>query len=118
MAHDFARHDRVAGLLRRELATLIWREIKDPRLGPLNVTDVEVTPDLARARVFVASSDPESVPQSLEVLERASGFLRRVLGRRLSLRSVPELKFFHDDSLEQGAHIDELLGQALPPEET
>ncbi len=116
MSHEFARHDRVAGLLRRELATLIWREIKDPRLGPVSVTDVEVAPDLRLARVYVASSEPGSMPESLKVLARASGYLRGLLGKRLRLRTVPELKFYHDDSIERGARIDELLRQ-LPPKD-
>ena len=116
MDHEFARHDRVAGLLRRELATLILRDVKDPRLGPLSVTDVEVAPDLAHARVYVASSDPATVQQSLNVLSRAAGFLRRRLGKLMSLRSVPELHFVHDDSLERGDRIEKLLRGARPAE--
>lgn len=108
---DFARHDRVAGLLRRELATLIHSEIKDPRLGPLSVSDVEVTRDLALARVYVTSSQPDSVVESLKVLDRAAGFLRKRLGAVVRLRAVPELRFLHDDSIERGARIDELLDQ-------
>ena len=112
MQPDFARHDRVAGLLRRELASLIWKEIKDPRLGPISVSDVEVTRDLAHAKVYVTSSQPESMPDSLRVLGRAAGFLRRRLGGLVKMRQVPELHFIHDDSIERGAHIDELLEQA------
>lgn len=111
--HDFSRADRVAGQLRRELATLIWAEVKDPRLGPISVTDVEVTRDLAHATVYVASQDAESIKDSLTALRRASGFLRRRLGQMLRLRAVPELRFKHDDSIERGSHIDSLINQAV-----
>ena len=113
MRSDFARHDRVAGLLRRELATLIWAEIRDPRLGPLSVSDVVVTRDLAHAKVFVTSSEPETMTATLTVLKKAAGFLRSRLGRSLTLRQVPELHFIHDDSIEKGAHMDALIEQAL-----
>jgi len=59
--HGFNRSDRVAGQLRRELAQLIWAEVKDPRLGSINVTDVEVTRDLAHAKVYIATQDPETI---------------------------------------------------------
>ncbi len=111
--HDFSRADRVAGQLRRELATLIWAEVKDPRLGSISVTDVEVTRDLAHATVYVASQDAESIKDSLTALRRASGFLRRRLGQMLRLRAVPELRFKHDDSIERGSHIDSLINQAV-----
>jgi ribosome-binding factor A len=112
MAAEFSRHDRVAGLLRRELATLILREIRDPRLGSLSVSDVEVSRDLAHAKVYVTSASPESMPESLKVLRRAAGFLRKRLGQMIKMRAVPELHFFHDDSIEKGARIEELLEKA------
>ena len=105
----FYRHERVAGLLRRELAQLIYSEVKDPALGPVSVTDVEVTRDLAIAKVFVATSQPETMPSSLKALQRASGFLRKRLGDEIRMRSIPELRFSHDDSLERGDHIEALL---------
>jgi len=108
---DYARHDRVAGLLRRELATLIHGEVKDPRLGPVSVSDVEVSRDLAHARVYLTSSQPDTMADSLRALESAAGFLRGRLGRLLKLRAIPELRFLHDDSVERGAHIDALLEQ-------
>ena len=113
MRPDFARNDRVAGLLRRELATLIWAEIKDPRLGPLSVSDVVVTRDLAHAKVYVTSSEPETMPATLKVLRKAAGFLRSRLGRGLKMRHIPELHFKHDDSIEKGAEMDALIEKAL-----
>ncbi|MDJ0656879.1 MAG: 30S ribosome-binding factor RbfA [Xanthomonadales bacterium] len=111
---EFSRHERLAGLLRREIATLIWGELKDPRIGSLTVTDVEVTPDLSLARVYVASANSDGMAQSLKVLQGAGGFLRRRLGRLLSIRAVPELRFYHDDSMDRGDRIDHLLHQVLP----
>nr|XP_061797996.1 ribosome-binding factor A-like [Nerophis lumbriciformis] len=113
MQADFSRADRVAGQLRREIAQLIWAEINDPRLGPVSVTDVEVTRDLAHAKVYLASQAPETVAESLKVLKHAAGFLRRRLGKMLRLRAVPELHFKHDDSIERGAHLSELINQAV-----
>ncbi|MEM9531248.1 MAG: 30S ribosome-binding factor RbfA [Pseudomonadota bacterium] len=114
MERGFARHERVAALLRRELALLIQNDIKDPRLGPVTVTDVEVTRDLSVARVFVATSQSETLSESLKALKRGAGFLRRRLSGMLNLRSVPELRFSGDDSAEQGDHIDALLKSVLP----
>ena len=109
MQREFARHERVAAQLRRELATLIQREVNDPRLGPVTVTDVEVTRDLSVARVYLSSASPETIPGSLKVLKGAAGFLRSRLGRDLRMRAVPELRFVHDDSMQRGARIDSLL---------
>ena len=111
--YGFSRSDRVAGQLRRELAQLIWAEVKDPRLGSVSVTDVEVSRDLAHAKVYLASQHPESMPGSLQALTRAQGFLRRRLGQMLRMRTVPELHFLHDDSIERGARIDALISQAV-----
>lgn len=112
MSGSYGRHERVAGQLRRILADLIWSEIKDPRLGPVSVTDVEVSRDLSHARVFVATSKPETMKASLAVLRHAAGFLRGRLGRELAMRAVPELRFEHDDSIERGDRIEALLAQA------
>ncbi len=109
----FSRADRVAGQLRRELAQLIWAEVKDPRVGSVSVTDVEVTRDLAHAKVYLASNDPDSIKDSLRALGRAQGFLRRRLGQMLRMRAVPELHFRHDDSIERGAQLDALIAQAV-----
>ena len=111
--HEFNRSDRVAGQLRRELAQLIWAEIKDPRLGSMSVTDVEVSRDLSHAKVYLSSQDPESMKQTLAILSRARGFLRRRLGQMLRMRAVPELHFKHDDSIERGAMLDALIDRAM-----
>lgn len=110
---DFKRHERVAGQMRRDLAKLIQQEIKDPEVGFVSLSDVEVTRDLSHARVFITVFEPEKAKESLKALRRAASFLRRRLGQELRLRHVPELHFVHDDSVEKGSHIDELISKAL-----
>lgn len=101
------RLERVAKLIREELSELLQRQVKDPRLGEfLAITDVSVSPDLKYARVFVSRIGTEEEKQELlAVLSSASGFLRRELTRRLNLRSIPELSFHWDDSIERGDRI-------------
>lgn len=113
MPRDFKRSERVAGQLRRDLAKLIQQEIKDPEVGFVSLSDVEVTRDLSHAKVFITVFDPEKAKTSLKALRRASTFLRLRLGQELRLRHVPELHFIHDDSVEQGSLIDDLIAKAL-----
>ena len=113
MARDFNRSERVAGQLRRDLARLIQQEVKDPEVGFVSLSDVEVTRDLSHAKVFITVFDPEKAEQSLKALRRAAPFLRTRLAHALRMRHVPELHFLHDDSVEQGSHIDELIAKAL-----
>ena len=110
---DFKRSERVAGQLRRDLAKLIQQEIKDPAVGFVSLSDVEVTRDLSHAKVFITVFEPEKAKESLKALRRAATFLRLRLGQELRLRHVPELHFIHDDSVEKGSHIDELISKAL-----
>ena len=110
---DFKRSERVAGQLRRDLARLIQQEIKDPEVGFISLSDVEVKRDLSHAKVYITVFDPEKADTSLKALRRAAAFLRRRLGQELRLRHVPELHFVHDDSVEKGSHIDDLIAKAL-----
>ena len=110
---DFKRSERVAGQLRRDLARLIQQEVKDPEVGFVSLSDVEVTRDLSHAKVFITVFEPEKAKESLKALRRASTFLRLRLSQELRLRHVPELHFVHDDSVERGSHIDELISRAL-----
>ena len=113
MPRDFNRSERVAGQLRRDLAKLIQQEIKDPEVGFVSLSDVEVTRDLSHAKVFITVFDPEKAKESLKALRRAAPFLRSRLAHVMRMRHVPELHFLHDDSVEQGSHIDELISKAL-----
>jgi len=104
------RQRQVAELLHEEISLLIQRQARDPRLGPVTVTGVDVTPDLQNARVYVSVlGDSHDVQQAMAGLEGATGFLRRQLGDSLSLRVTPRLTFRLDNSFEQGSRIDQLL---------
>ena len=111
---SFSRRDRVAEQVRRELAELIRSELKDPRVGMVSVTDVEVTPDYAHAKVFFSTLvGSENLPEVLAGLNAASGFLRRELGRRICIHTTPQLHFVFDASLERGAGMDKLIREAV-----
>lgn len=103
------RVERVSSLLRDVLAELIAREMKDPRAMGLVVTDVEVTNDLGEAKIFITGIPPERRKEALRGLQAASGFLRREVGRRVQMRTVPQLRFLFDESLDYGARIDAVL---------
>ena len=113
MPRDFKRAERVAGTLRRELALLIQTDVKDPDVGFVSLSDVEVTRDLAHAKVFVTVFEPEKAAASLKALNKAAGYLRRRLGQEMRIRSVPELHFQHDASVETGLQMDSLIEGAI-----
>ncbi len=113
MPREFNRSERVAGQIRRELAQLIQQEIKDPEIGFISLSDVEVTRDLSHAKVFITVFETEKAEITLSALRRAAGYLRHRLGQEMRMRSVPELHFHHDASVEAGIHMDGLIGAAL-----
>ena len=113
MPREFNRSERVAGSLRRELAKLIQMELKDPEVGFIGLSDVEVTRDLAHAKVFVTVFETDKAASSLEALKRAAGFLRSRLSQEMRIRSVPELHFHHDASVETGQRMDSLIEAAV-----
>ena len=108
----FQRSDRVAEQVRRDLADLIRTELKDPRVGMVSLTAVELTPDYAHAKVFFATLNSEHLEEIERGLMRAAGFLRRELGRRIHIHTLPELHFVYDSSLERGASMSLLIEQA------
>ena len=104
------RLDRVNQLIREEISTLLQRELKDPRLGFVTVTDVETTKDLRTAKVFVSVLGGDTQwAASLAALESARGFIRNWLRQNLDLRVTPALEFRADRSMEHAAHIQALL---------
>ncbi|THF67129.1 30S ribosome-binding factor RbfA [Pseudothauera nasutitermitis] len=118
MAKEFSRGQRVAEQIRRELAELIRLEVKDPRVGFISLTEVEVTPDYAHAKVYFTSMHgEEGLDEILAGLRRASGFLRRELGRRVRIHTTPELHFQYDKSLEQGSRLSRLIDEAVREDE-
>ena len=89
-------------------------EVKDPRVGMVSITDVEVTPDYAHAKVFFSTlAGSQTVDAVLEGLQKASGFLRRELGKRIRIHTTPQLHFVFDQSLERGADLSKLIEQAV-----
>ena len=108
----FQRSERVAEQVRRDLADLIRSELKDPRVGMISLTAVELTPDYAHAKVFFTTLNSEHLKEIEQGLKRASGFLRRELGRRIHIHTLPELHFIYDSSLEYGASMSALIEKA------
>ena len=110
----FSRRDRISEQIRRELAELIRTELKDPRVGMISITGVEVSADYAHAKVFFSSmSGREHLDAVLAGLQKAAGFLRRELGRRITIHNTPQLHFVFDESLERGADLSKLIEQAV-----
>ncbi|AIX75094.1 MAG: 30S ribosome-binding factor RbfA [Mixta calida] len=113
MAKEFGRPQRVAQELQKELAMIIQREIKDPRVGMMvTVSGVEVSRDLAYAKVFVTflnDEDANSIKAGVKALQDASGYIRSLLGKAMRLRIVPELTFFYDNSLVEGMRMSNLV---------
>ena len=105
---SYKRSARIGDLMKEEIADILMRKIKDPRIGFATVTEVVVADDLRNATVYVSVYGTDR-KETLAGLGSASPFIRSELGRRMRLRSVPELLFRYDDSVERGAHIMELL---------
>jgi ribosome-binding factor A len=104
----FKRADRVSDQMKREIADILMRKIKDPRIGFVTVTDVEVANDLKNAKVFFSVYGGDKA-ETLKGLKSATAFIRLELGKRMRMRVVPELLFRFDATVERGAHIMELL---------
>ena len=127
------RVQRVADQIQRELASLIQMEVNDPRVGMVSVTGVEVSRDIAHAKVFVTvlntltddsqinestlsepgDLDKLEIKENIEALNKAAGFLRSLLAKRLSTRSVPKLRFYYDASIARGQQLSSLIDSAL-----
>ena len=114
MPRDFSRVLRIAEQIQRDLAELLRTAVKDPRIGMVTLTDVEVTADYAHAKVFFTTlGDASEVAAATEGLNRAAGFLRHELGHRIKLRSIPQLHFVFDDSVERGVRLSRLIDEAV-----
>jgi len=106
----FSRADRVSGLIQEVLSDLLKKDIHDPRLKMATITNVKMSRDLKLARVYFSIfGDSSKAQAAADGFESARGFIKRSLARKLSLRYMPDLKFFYDESFEYGSHIDELL---------
>ena len=114
MPRDYPRTRRVAEQIQRELAGIMRQELKDPRISMITLTDAEVSPDYAHAKIFFTHlGEPGQTPEILSSLQHAAGFLRSHLARRLKLYAVPELHFIYDSSVERGMRLSNLIDQAI-----
>ena len=113
MPRGFPRATRLADQIQRDLADLIRLELRDPRVGLVTITTVEVTRDLSHARVFVTSLSDTAAADSIQALTHAAGFLRSRLAQTLKLRTVPELHFVYDASVERGVRLSKLIDEAV-----
>ena len=114
MPRDHSRTLRIAEQIQRELAGLIRLELKDPRVGMVTLTDVEVTADYAHAKVFFTTlGTNDQIEAAGAGLNHAAGFLRHELGQRIKLRSIPQLHFIYDESVERGVRLSQLIDEAV-----
>ncbi len=106
------RIEKLQELIKQEMSKMLLKEIKDPRIGFVTVTDVEMTGDLREAKIYVSiMGGDEQIKESLEGLQSALGFIRREIGKRIRLRFTPEISFALDKSLDYSEHIQKLLLQ-------
>ena len=116
MPREFSRTERVADYLMRELALLLQQELRDPRIGMVSVNDVEVSRDMAHAKVYVtfmdANSD-EDAEQRVAILNKAAGFLRSEVARGAKMRTTPRLRFLFDSSIGRGRYLSKLIDRAV-----
>jgi ribosome-binding factor A len=112
MPKDYPRSRRIAEQIQRELSDVIRLELKDPRVGMVTITDVEVSQDYAKI-FFTLLGDAGKIAETTTGLERAAGFLRSELAHRLKLRIVPQLQFKYDVSVERGVHLSRLIDEAV-----
>lgn len=116
MAKEYSRTQRIGDQMQRELAQMIPREVKDPRLGFVTITAIDVSRDVGHAKVFITlmgENDADKIKLNLDVLNDAAGYLRMLLGKSMKLRSVPQLHFHYDESISRGAHLSALIERAV-----
>jgi ribosome-binding factor A len=114
MPRDFSRTLRVAEQIQRELAELIRLEVKDPRVGMVTLTGVEVTADYGHAKIFFSViGDQDDIGTATEGLNHAAGYLRHELKRLIKLHTIPQLHFVYDDSMERGIRLSRLIDEAI-----
>lgn len=116
MAREFNRTDRVSEQLQREIAQIIQMEIKDPRLGMVTVSGVDISRDLYYATAYVTflgiEETEKSLEQALDILNQATGFVRSLIGKRMKMRVIPQLKFEYDKSIAHGSELSALIQKA------
>jgi len=109
------RPQKLGDLIQREVSDLIRLEVRDPRVGMITITSVDVSPDMTHAKVFFTVLEKDKLPETLEGLKRSAGFLRAQLARRVQMYTTPELRFVYDESVERGDRLSRLIDDALKP---
>lgn len=119
MAREFSRTRRIAQQLQQELAQVLQRDMKDPRIGFVTVNDVDVSRDLSYAKVFVTffEEDEKLVQEKVEALDAAAGYIRSLVAGRMKLRVMPELRFVYDASLVEGMRMSNLVSRIISDDE-
>ena len=115
---EFSRLDRIADQMQRELAVMIQREVKDPRLDAMiTVSGVKVSKDLGYADVYVTvlgkEDNSEIIAENMAILKQAAGFLRGRIGQSIKLRVIPQLRFHYDESVQRGQYLSSLIERAV-----
>jgi len=109
------RPQKLGDLIQRELSDLLQRELRDPRVGMITITAVDVSPDFSHAKVLFTIFQKEKLEDTLAGLRRSSGFLRSQLAKRIKLYTTPEIRFEYDESVERGDRLSRLIDQAVKP---
>jgi len=116
MPREFTRAERVSDAVQQELAVLIRDEVRDPRVGMVSVTDVDVSRDLAYAKIhvtFIGDQTQKEIDEAMAALNGASGYLRKLLASSIKLRITPKLTFLFDESGRRGQHLSALIDYAI-----
>ena len=114
MKRSSGRPQKLGDQIQRELADLLARELRDPRVGMITITSVDVSPDISHAKVFFTMLRKDNLEDTLHGLRRAAGFLRSQLAKRIKLYTTPELRFEYDESVERGDHLSRLIDSVIP----
>ena len=114
MKRGQGRPQRLGDLMQRDLSELIRLELRDPRVGMITITSVDVSPDLSHAKVFFTILEKDKLEDTLHGLKRSAGFLRSQLAKRISMYTTPELRFTYDESVERGDHLSRLIDSVKP----
>ena len=113
MKRSSGRPQKLGDQIQRELADLLARELRDPRVGMITITSVDVSPDISHAKVFFTMLEKDNLEDTLHGLRRAAGFLRSQLAKRIKLYTTPELRFEYDESVERGDRLSRLIDSVV-----
>ena len=114
MKRSSGRPQKLGDQIQRELSDLLAREVRDPRVGMVTITSVDVSPDLSHAKIFFTILEKQKLEETTLGLKRSAGFLRSQLARRIKLYTTPELRFVYDESVERGDRLSRLIDSVLP----